>query len=124
MPHITSQDAPSFTLEGATIVGLAAPSRGSRELSAWRLTLAAGAPGAPHTVDREEVFVAIAGSARATLDGVDHVVRGGDALVVPAGTELRLANPHAEPFDAVVAFPAGGRAALPGGEPFVPPWAA
>jgi quercetin dioxygenase-like cupin family protein len=124
MPLVTRDDARTFTLDGLTVVGLAAPSRGSRELSAWRATLAPGTPGAPHTVDREEVFVAIAGTAHVTLDGVEHVLREGEALVVPPGTELRLANPADEPFEAVVAFPVGGRASLPGGEPFVPPWAA
>jgi uncharacterized RmlC-like cupin family protein len=56
---------------------------------------------------REEVFVAVAGR----------------ALVVPAGRPFSLANPSTEPFRAVVALPAGGRAAMPGQAPFVPPWA-
>ena len=43
--------------------------------------------------------------------------------VLPAGETFDLANPHDEPFEAVAVMPVGGRATLPGGEPFVPPWA-
>lgn len=64
-------------------------------------------------MDREEVFVAVAGRALAA----------GDALVVPAGRRFSLAHPSAEPFRAVVALPVGGRASMPGQAPFVPPWA-
>jgi quercetin dioxygenase-like cupin family protein len=105
------------------VLGLASPSRGASETAVWRLTLEAGAPGAVHSLDREEVFVALAGAARATVGGDEHELAAGEALVVPAGVEFALANPHDEPFEAVVAFPVGGRATLPGGEPFTPPWA-
>jgi hypothetical protein len=36
---------------------------------------------------------------------------------------LRIANPGDVPLGMVVALPVGGRAVLPGQEPFVPPWA-
>ena len=58
-----------------------------------------------------------------TLDGVEHRVREGDALVVPAGVEFAVAAAGPEPFRAVVCLPVGGQAVLPGGEPFTPPWA-
>ena len=74
-------------------------------------------------MDREEVFVAVAGHALAMVDGAETPVHAGDALVVPAGRRFSLANPSAEPFRAVVALPAGGRASMPGQAPFVPPWA-
>ena len=74
-------------------------------------------------MDREEVFVAVAGRALATVDGHQQHLASGDALVVPAGRPFSLANPSAEPFQAVVALPVGGRASMPGEAPFVPPWA-
>ncbi len=123
MPVITATDARSFALPGLTVLGLASPSRGASETAVWRLTLAPGAPGAAHSVDREEVFVALAGAAQATVDGRVQRVVAGEALVVPPGVEFSLANPHEEDFEAVVAFPVGGRATMPGGEPFTPPWA-
>ena len=123
MPVIPAATAPTFVLPGLAVTGLAAPSRGASETSVWRLTLAPGAPGAEHTVDREEVFVALAGRAVATVDGDEHQLGPGDALVVPAERPFSLANPHDEPFEAVVALPVGGRARMPGGDAFVPPWA-
>ena len=81
-----------------------------------------------HTLDREEVLVAVSGRAVATLDGTEHEVAAGDAVVVPAGTTfaLRCAEVDSgdEPgFDAVAVLPVGGRARMLGGESFTPPWA-
>lgn len=122
MPIIKSSVAPEFALPGLHVVGLASPARGAQETSVWRLAIAAGTPGTPHTVDREEIFVALSGRAVATVGGETHAFAAGDALIVPAGTPFALANPHAEPFEAIAALPVGGRARMPDGEPFTPPW--
>lgn len=124
MPIIKSGSAPAFDLPGLHVTGLASPARGARETSVWRLALAPGSDGALHTVDREEIFIALAGRASATVGGETFAVAAGDALIVPAGVPFAIANPHGEPFEAVAALPVGGRAAYPDGEPFVPPWAA
>lgn len=124
MPIIKSASAPSFDLHGAKFTGLAAPSRGASETSVWRVALAPATPGTRHTVDREEIFVALGGRAVVELGDETAELLPGDALVVPSNVPFSIANPHAEPFEAVVALPVGGRAMLPGGEPFVPPWAA
>ena len=71
---------------------------------------------------REEIFVATAGVARVTVDGVSSELRAGDALVVPGGVQFALANDGAEQFEAVVAFPVGGQAVTADGT-FTPPWA-
>jgi mannose-6-phosphate isomerase-like protein (cupin superfamily) len=122
MPVIRSENAPQFTLPGLSVTGLAAPSRGARETSVWRLRLEPEAPGAVHSVDREEIFVALAGRALATLDGEQVELRGGDAFVVPAGHSFSLAALGAEAFEAVALVPVGARASMPAGEPFTPPW--
>lgn len=122
MPLIRAENAPSFTLPDATFVGLAAPSRGSRETSVWRVRIAPGAPGTPHSVDREEIFVALAGSAIVSLAGERLELRSGDTLVVPAGQLFALANPGASAFEALAVAPVGVRAQLPNGEAFAPPW--
>ncbi|MBI3791093.1 MAG: cupin domain-containing protein [Gemmatimonadetes bacterium] len=124
MPTIPAASAPRFALPGAQFTGLAAPSRGATETAAWIVEVAPHAPGAPHQVTREEVFVAIEGAAEFTIAGERHAVSAGGAVVVPALTDFSLANPHAQPFRAVVAFPVGGEALLPSGERFTPPWAA
>jgi quercetin dioxygenase-like cupin family protein len=124
MPHVTSADAPVFELPGVRFTGLVAPSRGSTELCAWRIEVAPGAPANPHRLDREEVFVATAGSAVIAIDGEDAHVSAGDAVSVPAGAEIALSNPHDDPFRAVVCIGAGFEATLADGTPFgTPPWA-
>lgn len=122
MPIIRAENAPSFNLSGLAVVGLAAPSRGSRETSVWRLSLPPGAPGVAHSVDREEIFVALAGCAVATLDDRRIEVRAGDTLIVPAGQVFSLGNSSPEPFEAIAVAPVGVRAQMPSGEPFAPPW--
>jgi mannose-6-phosphate isomerase-like protein (cupin superfamily) len=122
MPIIRAENAPAFRLPNLTVLGLAAPSRGSRETSVWRINVAPGAPGVPHSVDREEIFVALSGSAVATLGEERFELRAGDTLIVPAGEPFTLGNPGAVAFDALAIAPVGVRASLPGGEPFSPPW--
>ncbi len=122
MPLIRAENAPSFSLPGLTVQGLAAPSRGSSETSAWRLSVAPGAPGVEHSVDREELFLALAGSAVATLGEERWELRAGDVLIVPAGQPVSLADPGDVAFGAVAVAPVGVRARLPGGEAFAPPW--
>lgn len=124
MPIIKRSSAPTFTLPGLSVVGLASPTRGARETSVWQLSLAPGTTGTPHTVDREEVFVVVAGRALATLGDERIELARGDALVVPPATTFALSNPYSEDFEAIAALPVGGRASMPGGEPFIPPWAA
>ncbi len=122
MPIIRSEDAPTFQLPGLDVLGLASPSRGAKQTSVWRVQLAPQSPGVPHSVDREEIFVALTGRAIAELGGESIEVNAGDALIVPAGQRFALSNPGPEPFDALALAPVGVRAHLDGQEPFAPPW--
>lgn len=123
MPFIPATEARIFDIPGVRFAGLAAPSRGATENAVWIVTLQPGTPGMPHRLTREETFVAIGGAASATVDGVAHDLTEGSALVVPAGAEFSLGNPHAAPFRAVVVLPVGGQAEIAGEAPFTPPWA-
>ena len=122
MPIIRAAAAPTFDLHGISVIGLAAPSRGARESSVWRLRLPPGAPAVEHTVDREEIFVALAGRAVATVDGQSSEITVGDTLVVPPGHLFSLATPTGEAFEALAVAPVGVRATIPPGPPFAPPW--
>jgi quercetin dioxygenase-like cupin family protein len=122
MPLIMTQSSPVFELPFLSVTGLAAPSRGAQETCVWRLTLAPGAPGTVHSMDREEIFVAFEGRATVAIDDQEIDLRAGDAFIVPAGTLFSLANPNSEPFSGVALVPVGGQATLLGGEPFSPPW--
>jgi mannose-6-phosphate isomerase-like protein (cupin superfamily) len=107
------------TEEGLSYVS---PSRGGSQLCAWQLTVPADLMGVAHRPSREEVLLVLEGELRITLDGTSAVLRAGDAVLVPAGTEFR-----------VDAGPTGGRAwvtTTPGleavtadGAHIVPPWA-
>jgi quercetin dioxygenase-like cupin family protein len=122
MPIIRAENAPLFNIPGLAVVGLAAPSRGSRETSVWRLSLPPGTPGVAHSVDREEIFVALAGSAVASLQDEHIEIHAGDTLIVPAGEVFSLGNSSSETFDAIAVAPVGVRAQMPTGESLVPPW--
>ena len=121
MPVITPEDAPTFDAGGATITGLASPSRGAADTAAWRVRFAAGHASPPHSLDREEVFVVLSGALTARYAGHAETAPAGGALIVPAGAEFALVAEEG-PAEAVCTFPVGGTALL-GGERITPPWA-
>jgi mannose-6-phosphate isomerase-like protein (cupin superfamily) len=121
---IRSADAPTFEQGGTTATGYASPSRGARDLSLWRVALAAGEASPPHHLSREEVFLALAGSAVAVVGDGEEQLGAGDCLVVPPGVTFTLIA-GADGLDAVCAMAAGGQATiLPDGPTITPPWAA
>jgi len=122
MPVIRAEDAPRFSLPGLTVTGLAAPSRGARETSVWRLSIPPGTPGVEHAVDREEIFVVLGGTGFVALGNERFELCPGDTFVVPKGEPFSLGNPGSVPFEALAVAPVGVRAAMPDGEPFAPPW--
>ncbi|MGW5686346.1 cupin domain-containing protein [Nonomuraea sp. NPDC003754] len=121
MPIVSGADAPVYTIGTTRFTGLAAPSRGASETCVWRTTVAPGSEPNEHSFDREEVLVVIAGSGVARLDGTEHTITSGDAIVVPAGVRFGLGNPHAEPMELIVALPVGALATLADGTTLVPP---
>lgn len=123
MPLITAAEAPHFENDHATFTGLAAPSRGSTENSAWRLTLKPGVNAPAHALDREEIFIALSGSMTVTMNNETFTVTAGDALIVPAHQQFAMSNPADAPFEAVVVLPVGGQGLIPGQPPITAPWA-
>lgn len=124
MPVTRSVDSPTWQLRDTVFTGLASPSRGdSSETAVWRIKMRAGTPATAHSVTRTEVFVALAGSAEVRIAGETDTLAPGDTLVVPANMVFELSTPGIDDFEAVVLLPVGGQAAMPGAEPFTPPWA-
>ena len=125
MTFISAASAPVHDFDGVTFTGLAAPSRGASENAVWRVKLPAGRIShSTHQLSREEILVAMAGDAVATIGETRHRFSAGDTIVVPAFTDFKLDNPGGTPFEAIAVLPAGGRAITPGVAPFIPPWAA
>lgn len=113
----------SFSLEGIAFDALAAPSTGSQENSAWIISVAPGAEGMAHSVTREEIFVALEGSATILSGGEVHELHAGAAMIVPANASFALSNRAHDTFRAVAVLPVGGQAVLPDGTALSPPWA-
>jgi mannose-6-phosphate isomerase-like protein (cupin superfamily) len=122
MPVIRAENAPHFNLPGLAVIGLAAPSRGAQETSVWRLRLEPSVPAVPHALDREEIFVGLAGRAHGKLGEQEIELGPGDTLIVPQGVCFSLAAAGAEAFEAVAVAPVGVHAIMAGREPFAPPW--
>ncbi|MEU8221001.1 cupin domain-containing protein [Kribbella sp. NPDC048915] len=115
-------DAPRFALNGAEFTGYAAPSRGSAGLCTWRLTLPPGHGGdAPHTLDRDEVFMVLSGTVQFAADG--DKLGPGDAVVVTAGEPIALTNLGEDNAELIVAITAGFTGYLADGTAVQPPWA-
>ena len=122
MPIIPPSDNERFELDGTSFHSLVRPGSSGCEQAVWRVTVSATELPPPHTLDRDEVLVALSGAARAHLDGAEHTVAVGDTILVPAGTPFALCADGAQPFHALAVLPAGTKACLHDGEPFVPPW--
>ncbi len=121
---IRSEDAPTFTQGGTTATGYASPSRGTPNVSVWRIALQPGEASPRHTLSHEEVFLVLEGEATATIAGDDEIAAAGDCLIVPAGKPFVL-RAGDDGLAAVCAMAAGGQATiLPDGPTITPPWAA
>jgi mannose-6-phosphate isomerase-like protein (cupin superfamily) len=120
---ISATDAPRFELPGVRFTGLAAPSRGSREVCTWKITVAAGLHSPQsHTLDRDEIFMVTSGAIQLAPDAA--ALAAGDTAVVPAGTAIQLVNPGSVTAEAYVVVPSGFAATMQDGTTIeAPPWA-
>ncbi|GAA3861529.1 hypothetical protein GCM10022243_29610 [Saccharothrix violaceirubra] len=107
----------------ATMTALAGPSRGSAELSTWRVRMSAGTESPPHVVDRDQVWMPVAGTFAFTTPDGSAEVTAGQAVVVAAGEERRFRTVDG-PAEALVCMHPDGRAGVVGsGESHPLPWA-
>jgi quercetin dioxygenase-like cupin family protein len=101
---------------------IATPSRGAREVSVIRQRQQPGGCNPPHTHDREEVMVMVAGEAAVRVGEKTTVIHAGDTLIIPAGTPHRIANEGSEPAEWLLIAPAGVRFFHVDGVEGMPPW--
>jgi len=120
---VLSPAAPLDPMPGLRFTPLAAPSRGSRRTSVWRVEIRPGTPATPHQLTEEEILVVLSGTASLRMAGEDARAGAGDAVVVPADTDFALWNDGPEPLHMLCVLPVGGRARTGDGEAFTPPWA-
>ncbi|WP_234321209.1 VOC family protein [Streptomyces katrae] len=98
----------------ARMTGLAAPSRGSTELSTWTVAMEAGRSGPEHSVSREQVWTVTAGVLEVTCGGRTEKVAAGQTLVLPPEVLRQVHAPQAA--EAHVAMRADGVVCVPGTE--------
>jgi quercetin dioxygenase-like cupin family protein len=122
MPVLRTPKTFTHELPHARFCSLATPSRGASETCVWRVQLSASNEPPPHSLTREEVFVVLSGTVRVSLNAVTEHAEAGDAIVVPAGTELSLSS-VSESAELLCCLPVGGQARFADGEAFTPPWA-
>jgi|ERR1700761_292140 len=122
MPVIRSADATVHQVHGSTFSSFVAPSRGSAQLCAWRLTVPAGLRGVAHRPTREEVLLLLEGELTVTLDGMATVLAAGDVILVPADSEVRVDGGTADAAAWVTTTP-GLEAVMTDGSRITPPWA-
>ncbi len=123
MPHSPLAEAPAFDRHGFIFRPLAAPSRGSTELAVWTVDIAPGLVSEAHSMDREEVFVVVAGQISATVGGEEIDAVAGDAVIIPANTLLQLRNSCPDSHATITAMTSVGMQARIGDATFSPPWA-
>ena len=123
MGLVRSAEAPSWELPGWKMSGLASPSRGSTELSTWRVSIDPNTDGPLHTVDREIVLMVLEGVATVTLEGTAVAIPAGDAFVIPPHTERKLGNAHDTQCELISVMGADGRSVRSDGSPSFIPWA-
>ncbi len=122
MPIIHAPRTATHDIGALRFTSLATPSRGSSETAVWQVEIEAGAPAAPHSLTREEVFVVLDGTASVRIGDVTGLATTGDAIVVPADTEFELSNAADGVLRLLCCLPVGGQARLEGAT-FTPPWA-
>jgi quercetin dioxygenase-like cupin family protein len=122
VPVIHAAEATVHTMHDTSFTSYAAPSRGSRELCAWRIEIPARTQGVPHHVSREEVLYILSGALRATVDGEPGEAAAGDVVLVPAGSVFGVDNLGDEPATAWVTTSVGFAGVLPDGSWITPPW--
>ncbi|MFD5099169.1 VOC family protein [Streptomyces albidochromogenes] len=113
--RVVTPSADDATLSpNATMTRLAAPSRGSAELSTWTVAMDAGATGPEHSISREQIWTVTAGALEVTCDGRTEKVLAGQSLILPPAAVRRIHAP--ERAEAHVAMRADGVASVPGTE--------
>jgi quercetin dioxygenase-like cupin family protein len=121
MPVVSSQNAPVFQAGETTITGLASPSRGARDVAAWKVRFAPNFPSPTHSLTREETFLVLTGSVTACFSDHFETAGPGDVLMIPAGADFSLVAREG-PAEAICMMPVGGQAVTAQGA-FTPPWA-
>ncbi|SDK85385.1 hypothetical protein SAMN05216298_1673 [Glycomyces sambucus] len=127
MRIVRSTETRRTATPAAVMTTLASPTLGDAPFPLWRVEAAPGTAGPLHRVDAPQIWTLTAGTVTVEEGAVEgDTVEGGaaetggeatelaagDTLVIPAGQDRRF-TPGPAGFTAIVAGPAGMRAAVP-----------
>jgi quercetin dioxygenase-like cupin family protein len=119
---VTETEERTTRTPAGAMYGLAAPSQGSTDISTWRVEIADGQATPVHQIDKEQVWMPIAGAFEVTVEDAVEQVKAGQAVTIPAGATRQLKA--VGDTQALVAMAVGGKAMIPGKEDKIPlPWA-
>lgn len=111
------------TTPNGVMSALTGPSRGSHQLSTWRVRMEPGSSSPEHVIDRDQVWMPVSGGFEVTVEGETASLRPGQAVAIPSGSLRRIRTADGS-GEALVCMPPGGRASVPGKDGTVPlPWA-
>jgi quercetin dioxygenase-like cupin family protein len=94
---------------------------GGTEVAVWRTEMGSSASGPCHRIDTDQVVVLVEGGLEVRAADEVRVLRPGDAVLLPAGSEWQLVAGDAGAVTLSAALP-GGVARVGDGEPVVVPW--
>ncbi|MFE7564445.1 cupin domain-containing protein [Kitasatospora sp. NPDC057500] len=121
MSVIRLADARRTETPNATMTTCASPAQGGTGLAVWRVDMPPARTGPRHTMDAEQVWTFLTGSAAVELAGEELALGAGDTLVLPADAPRRIRTEDG--FTAVVASPAPAFAVNPDtGDRVAPAW--
>ena len=123
MEVIGTEQAAVFETPNAVMRTYASPAVNDAALAVWRTEMAPGAEGPWHAVSEDQILVVVGGELCVDDGAAERSLGAGDAVVLRAGEERRIANRGDEPATSVTsALP--GALAKPRDRPEVPvPWA-
>lgn len=125
MPVIRQAEQRRSETPNAVMTTLASPTLGGAERSLWRIDMAPGQAGPPHTFDVEQIWTVLDGGASIELDGELLALSTGDGVVLPAAVPRRVIADPSAGLAAIATASREARALLADGtDRGVPPWIA
>lgn len=122
MSVIRSTDARRTETPNAVMTTYASPTQGGTGLALWRVEMQAARSGPRHSMDTEQVWTFLTGTAVVDLDG-EELVLGRQATPSSCPCGLPRVMRSEDGFTAVVAAPAPSMAVnLDTGDRVAPPW--
>lgn len=122
MTLIRSENSPKWDHDGWLMTGLAAPSRGAKELCTWHVVMQPGADGPLHRCDRELVVNVVQGTVQVEVEGVVTDILAGDAFIIPANAKRKVRNPFDEAAASINVVSAGVKTERLDDVPSNTPW--